>query len=689
MANWSNDPINEGYTIVNGALTGTAASKIACWLEYKVLSQSVENNTSLIRFYVYLATAQNTNNYHLYANNNSGNSRGYMQATADGSEVYLRTKRGFATAMIPTRTNHTTQYETAFGASEDTRFLTILTDNAETKADAYGECTVSHDTDGTKTVTLAFSADCSVTSSIGTVSAAISIQLPTIARATTPTVGDVTLGEAAVITLAPASASFRHTLRAKFGDRAETTIVSRTSATSTSWTPALAEANAAPNATTVVGTLYCDTYSGNTLIGTKTLTIAAAIAESVVPSCGCSISEYDANIYAQFGAFVQKKSKLAVALTPIGAYGSAISSISCTVNGTTYTENSFTTAELKNAGTQTMRIVVKDSRKRSSMIDVSYAVLAYAEPKLTNLSVYRCNANGVTSHTGQYIAVTLKGTISSVNDLNTHSFTVGWKRKSATSYTTQTLSVSGYTVNDTFILGGSLSSQYAYDIRIGATDFFSTTYAYSDISTSDTILSIRNSGLGLAIGKISEENLFEVGWDAKFHEDTQFIGNATFTVLTGLMNAIFPIGSIRMTTSATDQSTFMGGTWELWGSGRVPVGVDTTDTDFKTANKTGGAKAVALTTTQLPAHSHALSGLTISEAGAHTHVASAGSYKVGSGSGSSYKYLTNGGTTDGQLTDEAGAHTHTLSGSVGSTGSGNTHSNLQPYITCYFWRRTA
>jgi microcystin-dependent protein len=110
---------------------------------------------------------------------------------------------------------------------------------------------------------------------------------------------------------------------------------------------------------------------------------------------------------------------------------------------------------------------------------------------------------------------------------------------------------------------------------------------------------------------------------------------------------------------------------------------------YHTSAKAGGAKAVALTTAQLPAHSHALSGLTISEAGAHTHVASAGSYKVGSGSGSSYKYMTNDGATAGQATGEAGAHTHTLSGSVGSTGSGNTHSNLQPYITCYFWRRTA
>ena len=68
-----------------------------------------------------------------------------------------------------------------------------------------------------------------------------------------------------------------------------------------------------------------------------------------------------------------------------------------------------------------------------------------------------------------------------------------------------------------------------------------------------------------------------------------------------------------------------------------------------------------------------------------------GTYKVGSGSGSNYKYFTNNGSTGPATTGSGGGHTHTatLSGNTGSKGSGTAHSNIQPYITCYFYKRTA
>jgi hypothetical protein len=103
MANWPYESIHVGYTIVNGSLTGSAESKISCWLEYKVVSQSVVNNTSTIRFYVFLATSGNTSQYDVYCNNIDSNSRGAMSVSVDGSSVYNRNGRGFAISRIPYR----------------------------------------------------------------------------------------------------------------------------------------------------------------------------------------------------------------------------------------------------------------------------------------------------------------------------------------------------------------------------------------------------------------------------------------------------------------------------------------------------------------------------------------------------------------------------------------------------------
>ena len=134
-----------------------------------------------------------------------------------------------------------------------------------------------------------------------------------------------------------------------------------------------------------------------------------------------------------------------------------------------------------------------------------------------------------------------------------------------------------------------------------------------------------------------------------------------------VMKKIYPVGCIYMSVSSTNPSTIFGfGTWVAWGNGRVPVGVNTSDSNFNTVEKTGGSSSVKLTVNQMPSHSH-----------------TTGVFNSVSG-------IAENGLTD--LWIVGGGETATTYGeSIPSrdVGGGQAHTNLQPYITCYMWKRTA
>lgn len=53
----------------------------------------------------------------------------------------------------------------------------------------------------------------------------------------------------------------------------------------------------------------------------------------------------------------------------------------------------------------------------------------------------------------------------------------------------------------------------------------------------------------------------------------------------------FPVGAIYISTSSANPATALGyGTWSAFGTGRVLVGIDTSDPDFDTVEETGGSK---------------------------------------------------------------------------------------------------
>lgn len=151
-------------------------------------------------------------------------------------------------------------------------------------------------------------------------------------------------------------------------------------------------------------------------------------------------------------------------------------------------------------------------------------------------------------------------------------------------------------------------------------------------------LSISNGTLSVNIDKIIENKILEM--DKKK----------------------YPVGKIIMSTANVNPSTYLGfGTWVAWGSGRVPVGVNTAEAEFNTVEKTGGEKAHRQTLEELCSHNHTLT---------ETNVA------------------TMAASGNHELTQEPGGRTYLQIG-INYTGGSQPMNILQPYITCYMWKRTA
>ena len=194
----------------------------------------------------------------------------------------------------------------------------------------------------------------------------------------------------------------------------------------------------------------------------------------------------------------------------------------------------------------------------------------------------------------------------------------------------------------------------------------------------------------------------------------------------------FPVGAIYMSTTSANPSTFWTGTtWQAFATGKTIVGIDTSDTDFNSVNKVGGSKEVVLTIPNLPTHNHTVGdnshSHTANGVGDHSHTLNDHSHYIAphqhatswgerdktgywGNFGASNSYLGSG-DTDGdnnmfltspvdQWTNGAGAvgmsgsgaHSHTInatthSHTLSNTGSNTAHSNLQPYIVTYIWKR--
>jgi uncharacterized repeat protein (TIGR02543 family) len=160
-----------------------------------------------------------------------------------------------------------------------------------------------------------------------------------------------------------------------------------------------------------------------------------------------------------------------------------------------------------------------------------YAVwkLSYVKPKITSLSVDRCNSGKTLTDTGTYALVGFTWTTFIANP----TITIQWKLSTATSYPTAnkvtiTGSGKGGTVSQ-IIGGGALNIDSTYSIYIKVADT-------TDISEVTRALPGRKftidrlvNGNGIAFGKTAElENTMDVGFLGRFREDVMIGQKAAY-----------------------------------------------------------------------------------------------------------------------------------------------------------------
>lgn len=568
---------------------------------------------------------------------------------------------------------------------------------------ASGTTTVSHNADGSKSISVSASfnnADRS-TYSPTTGSCSGSLKLTTIPRATTPSIDKPSLdcGSAIKISGTSASSNFSHKVYVTWnGTKTQIgTIASGTTTPSFSYTIPTAWEKNIPDSTSGIATFTLETISGSTSIGSKSVNATIKVRSGVVPSIG-TVSISDTNsICTGIGQYVQSQSKLKFSIATSGNQGSTITSVSTKFNGQTYSGSTFTTQAIQNSGTLSYTITVTDSRGRTATKSGSVSVTAYNPPSLTNVSAKRANSGyAVDESSGTYALLHFKVGFTSLSNKNVTSFYIQYRTSGASSWTKINSWANNYTLEQDYKAGNLFTSTTStYEIAFGVKDKFMSDYSWQIVTVTPTYTLINFGKDGKSLTFFGQDgnnaNRLTVKGDlvSNKYKFSSVIKNTSSThvlvengneiqyrdwneLVNSIKSAMYPVGSVYITYNNVNPGTFLGGTWERFGQGRTLVGEGTgndgsTSMSF-TSNSTDGKYK-----------------------NTHYHVTSFGwdgdYFYAGRPDGAA----NNAYDRTSVIPNGYGIQTSSfISRQVRLNWTDNrTIDNLQPYIVVFFWRRTA
>ena len=384
---------------------------------------------------------------------------------------------------------------------------------------ASGSSIISHNADGTKT----FALSCTFNPNNGlhgTITVSASLSLTTIPRSSSVRVGAGVIGSSVTININRQNPSFKHTIRYKWAGKSGT-IASNVD-TSATWSIPIDFANDIPNSASGTGTIFVDTYSGNTKTGTQSTTFTASVPGNVKPTfSGVTLSDVNGaaqNLISNSDTFIQIISNIKVAFNGAkGTYGSSITGYRAEIVGKNQATNSNggSLGIMNYHGTIKIRASVSDSRGRwSDAREVSVTVLEYFAPALS-FSIARTGSTSSTltaTRNAKIAPLTVAG-----RQRNTMSLTFKVARLGTTNYQVDTgpatgswTSISSLVNSQANLAGNYLANQSWVVIGI-LEDKFTRTEFMVNVATESVVFSYDRSGVG--VNKIRERGALDVKGD--------------------------------------------------------------------------------------------------------------------------------------------------------------------------------
>lgn len=365
-----------------------------------------------------------------------------------------------------------------------------ITENAWVKAVEFTN-TISHNSDGTKSITISatgviYSTSLSSTSCSGTVT------LATIPKASTITsASPAELGGRCKIVWTPASASFYYKIKFSLGTWSFTPPLIMPNTTSaftyTAYNIYMEAASNFPNETsgTMTATLYTYSDEGITQVGSEssaTFTVTLPNIKATQPSVTMELSPVTPN--EKFSSLYLKGiSKVKADIDYTTKYGATAVASNITVNGISY-DDPYESDILSQSGTVSVKATVKDSRGYYGTYYKDIEVIPYEKPYIqaksneTSIIAARCDSSANFTDSGTYLKIKAKIVYSKVisNEVQNNYGNIKFRyRKEGGTYSAWQTILNCKTDNSDEVitpplLNGALDVQYNYQVQIAAYD---------------------------------------------------------------------------------------------------------------------------------------------------------------------------------------------------------------------------